>query len=67
MRTYFGILKEGVSLEDAKKELLRLRLKFVNYFSAIHIIQFESEELITEAMDDFFTSIEEERNDFGIE
>jgi hypothetical protein len=66
MRTYFGILKEGVLLEDAKKELLRLRLRFVNYFSAIRIVQFESVEQVKEPIK-VFTSFEEERNDFGIE
>ena len=65
MIVYFGILKDGVTIEEAQKYLKNLQLTFVRFYAALGIVQFESKEKIMQELS-IFKTIEEERDDFQV-
>ena len=67
MIIYFGVLKEGINYVKIKKKLTEAGLIIRNYYPALKIVKFESENKITQADFDFFVAIEEEKNDFSIQ
>ncbi|MEA5128721.1 hypothetical protein [Proteiniphilum sp.] len=66
MNTYFAVLKGGVSFAKVSRTLKASGIKIINYYRKLGVVKFETEKSISDIDFDFFISIEEENNNFGI-
>ena len=67
MKTYFGILKDGKSFSRVKAKLQKLEISVLGYYPKLRIVKFETDRNISVSDFDFFTTVEEEKDDFSIE
>ena len=67
MKTYFGILKDGKSFSRVKAKLQKLEISVLGYYPKLRIVKFETDRNISVSDFDFFTTMEEEKDDFSIE
>lgn len=64
MKTFFGVLKEGVLFSKISKKLEEKHdLKIVKYYPKLRIVKLEAKKM-PQNTDDYFKNLEEERSDF---
>lgn len=66
MKIYFGVIKNGTSFKNVKTKLTDLGIEILKYYSKLRIVKFETDQNIEEIEFDFFSAVEEEKDDFFI-
>lgn len=66
MKIYFGVIKNGTSFKNVKLKLTGLGIEILKYYPKLRIVKFETDQIIPEIGFDFFSTVEEEKDDFLI-